>query len=176
MSVKIRLSRHGAKKRPYYRIVVADARDPRDGRFIEQLGTYDPRTPAATLKLDQAKVSDWIQKGAQPTQTVRNLIRRAAKEAVAVAESAETGAVHAEATESAVEAESQAVTEDQAATEGAAAAEDAAATEDAAAESPAATESPAAEDVAPTESPNEPEPPTEAESPTETETAEAPKE
>ncbi len=81
MSVKIRLSRHGAKKRPYYRIVVADARNPRDGRFIEQVGTYDPRTPDAALQLDQAKVDGWIKQGAQPTQTVRNLMKRAAKEA-----------------------------------------------------------------------------------------------
>ena len=85
MSVKIRLSRHGAKKRPYYRIVVADARTPRDGRFLEQVGTYDPRTPEAALKLDQAKVDGWIKQGAQPTQTVRNLIKRAAKEAGAAA-------------------------------------------------------------------------------------------
>lgn len=85
MSVKIRLSRHGAKKRPYYRIVVADARNPRDGRFIEQVGTYDPRTPEAALRLDQAKVDGWIKQGAQPTQTVRNLMKRAAKEAAAAA-------------------------------------------------------------------------------------------
>ena len=85
MSVKIRLSRHGAKKRPYYRIVVADARTPRDGRFLEQVGTYDPRTPEAALKLDQAKVDGWIKQGAQPTQTVRNLMKRAAKEAGAAA-------------------------------------------------------------------------------------------
>ncbi|MCY4441662.1 MAG: 30S ribosomal protein S16 [Deltaproteobacteria bacterium] len=85
MSVKIRLSRHGAKKRPYYRIVVADARTPRDGRFLEQVGTYDPRTPEAALKLDQAKVDGWIKQGAQPTQTVRNLIKRAAQEAGAAA-------------------------------------------------------------------------------------------
>ena len=83
MSVKIRLSRHGAKKRPYYRIVVADARNPRDGSFIEQVGTYDPRTPDAALRLDQAKVDGWIKQGAQPTQTVRNLMKRAAKEAAA---------------------------------------------------------------------------------------------
>ena len=85
MSVKIRLSRHGAKKRPYYRIVVADARNPRDGRFIEQVGTYDPRTPDAALRLDQAKVDGWIKQGAQPTQTVRNLMKRAAREAAAAA-------------------------------------------------------------------------------------------
>ena len=85
MSVKIRLSRHGAKKRPYYRIVVADARTPRDGRFIEQVGTYDPRTPEAAVKLDQARIAGWIEQGAQPTQTVRNLIRRAAKETASAA-------------------------------------------------------------------------------------------
>lgn len=83
MSVKIRLSRHGAKKRPYYRIVVADARNPRDGRFIEQVGTYDPLTPEATVKLDRAKVDGWLKQGAQPTQTVRNLMKKAAKEASA---------------------------------------------------------------------------------------------
>lgn len=81
MSVKIRLSRHGAKKRPYYRIVVADARDPRDGRFIEQVGTYDPRSPSAALRMDRAKVDAWLKQGAQPTQTVRSLMKRAAKEA-----------------------------------------------------------------------------------------------
>lgn len=81
MSVKIRLSRHGARKRPYYRIVVADARDPRDGRFIEQVGTYDPRSPSAALRMDRAKVDAWIKQGAQPTQTVRSLMKRAAKEA-----------------------------------------------------------------------------------------------
>lgn len=81
MSVKIRLSRHGAKKRPYYRIVVADARDPRDGRFIEQVGAYDPRSPSAALRMDRAKVDAWLEQGAQPTQTVRSLMKRAAKEA-----------------------------------------------------------------------------------------------
>ncbi len=81
MSVKIRLSRHGARKRPYYRIVVADARNPRDGKFIEQVGTYDPRTPDAAVRLDQTRVEGWIRQGAQPTQTVRNLIKRAAREA-----------------------------------------------------------------------------------------------
>lgn len=195
MSVKIRLSRHGAKKRPYYRIVVADARDPRDGRFIEQLGTYDPRTPAATLKLDQAKVSDWIQKGAQPTQTVRNLIRRAAKEAGAVAENAETGAGNVEAAESQTVTESATVKsptaeETPAAAEAAASAETPAA-EAAPAESPATAEAAApadnpvaAEDSAPAETPEAENPAAEgvatAESTTEpaaeAETAEAPKE
>lgn len=183
MSVKIRLSRHGAKKRPYYRIVVADARDPRDGKFIEQVGTYDPRTPAATLKLDQAKVNGWIEKGAQPTQTVRDLIKRAAKETGAVAESAETGAGNVEAAESAAATESSAVTEP-AATESSPATEIPTPAEDVApAESPSpaedvvATESPApAEDVAPGESPAEAESTAETETQAQTETPEAPKE
>lgn len=91
MSVKIRLSRHGAKKRPYYRIVVADARDPRDGRFIEQVGTYDPRSPSAALRMDRAKVDAWLEQGAQPTQTVRSLMKRAAKEAGADAPESSEG-------------------------------------------------------------------------------------
>lgn len=89
MSVKIRLSRHGARKRPYYRIVVADARDPRDGKFIEQVGTYDPRSPSAALRMDRAKVDAWLKQGAQPTQTVRSLMKRAAKEAGAGASAPE---------------------------------------------------------------------------------------
>lgn len=75
MSVVIRLSRHGAKKRPYYRVVVSDQRFPRDGRYIEQLGTYDPRVSAG-LKLDDEKIASWIAKGAQPSQTVSELIKK----------------------------------------------------------------------------------------------------
>jgi len=74
MSVKIRLRRAGAKKNPFYRIVVADSRSPRDGRCIEEIGYYDPRTK--DLKLDGEKASDWISKGAQPTDTVRFLIKK----------------------------------------------------------------------------------------------------
>lgn len=75
MSVVIRLSRHGAKKRPYYRVVVSDQRFPRDGRYIEQVGTYDPRVSAG-LKLDDEKIAGWISKGAQPSQTVSELIKK----------------------------------------------------------------------------------------------------
>lgn len=75
MSVVIRLSRHGAKKRPYYRVVVSDQRFPRDGRYIEQVGTYDPRVNAG-LKLDDEKIASWISKGAQPSQTVSELIKK----------------------------------------------------------------------------------------------------
>lgn len=74
MSVKIRLKRMGSKKNPFYRVVVADSRSPRDGRFIEQLGYYSPLTDPVTLKLDDDKVFDWLQKGAQPSDTVRTLL------------------------------------------------------------------------------------------------------
>ena len=74
--VKIRLRRMGAKKAPYYRIVVADSRSPRDGRFIEELGTYDPMADGAKLKVDQERVQYWIANGAQPTDTVRGLLKK----------------------------------------------------------------------------------------------------
>lgn len=77
MAVKIRLARHGAKKRPYYRIVVADSRAPRDGRFIEEVGRYDPLTDPATVKVDLEAVDRWIGNGAQPTDTVASLIAKA---------------------------------------------------------------------------------------------------
>ncbi len=73
MSLKIRLARGGAKKRPYYRIVIADARAPRDGRFIEKVGTYDPMKPKddpARINLEADKIKDWLTKGAQPTDRV----------------------------------------------------------------------------------------------------------
>ncbi len=79
MSVRIRLSRHGAKKRPFYRIVVSDSRSPRDGRYIEQVGTYDPKSAAGGVKLDRAKVERWLKHGAQPSQTVSELIKRVEK-------------------------------------------------------------------------------------------------
>ena len=75
MSVKIRLQRRGRKKRPFYHIVVADARAPRDGRFIEKLGTYNPLTTPATIELDRDKAYDWLMKGAQPTYTTRAILR-----------------------------------------------------------------------------------------------------
>ncbi len=74
MAVKIRLARHGAKKAPYYRIVVADSRVRRDGRYIEQVGSYNPCTTPAAVKLDLEKVDKWIADGAKPTDTVARLI------------------------------------------------------------------------------------------------------
>ena len=73
--VKIRLRRMGAKKAPYYRIVVADARSPRDGRCIEEIGTYNPLTDPATITVDAEKAQTWIKNGAQPTDTVRGLLK-----------------------------------------------------------------------------------------------------
>ena len=75
--VKIRLRRMGAKKNPYYRIVVADARSPRDGRCIEEIGTYNPLTDPATITIDVEKAQTWIKNGAQPTDTVRGLLKNA---------------------------------------------------------------------------------------------------
>ena len=75
--VKIRLRRMGAKKAPFYRIVVADSRYPRDGRFIEEVGYYDPMTEPATIKLDNEKVEKWLGNGAQPTPTVKALLKKA---------------------------------------------------------------------------------------------------
>ena len=74
--VKIRLRRMGAKKKPFYRLVVADARSPRDGRFIEQLGIYDPLTSPATIRIDGPKVQEWLAKGAQPSDAARSLLQR----------------------------------------------------------------------------------------------------
>ncbi len=75
--VKIRLQRFGAKKAPFYHIVVADSRSPRDGRIVEQIGTYDPMKDPAEIKLDMAKVETWIKNGAKPTDTVKALIEKA---------------------------------------------------------------------------------------------------
>ena len=77
MAVKIRLRRMGAKKAPFYRVVVADSRSPRDGRFIEEVGTYNPMTEPAQVNLDMEKVEKWIKNGAQPTDTVKKLIDNA---------------------------------------------------------------------------------------------------
>ncbi len=74
MSVKIRLTRVGKTKQPHYRVVAADSRRSRDGRFIEILGQYNPRTEPSTLKIDNAKAVEWLQKGAQPTERVRKLL------------------------------------------------------------------------------------------------------
>lgn len=74
MAVKMRLQRHGSKKRPFYFIVVADARAPRDGKFIQKIGTYNPLTVPASISLDRQKALEWLHKGAQPTDTVRRIL------------------------------------------------------------------------------------------------------
>ena len=74
--VKIRLRRMGAKKAPFYRVIVADARSPRDGRFIEEIGYYNPMTNPAEIKIDADKANEWLKKGAQPTETVRSLLKK----------------------------------------------------------------------------------------------------
>jgi len=76
MAVKIRLRRMGAKKAPFYRVVVADSRYPRDGRFIEEIGYYDPTKNPADVKIDADKAKQWISNGAQPTDTVRDLLKK----------------------------------------------------------------------------------------------------
>lgn len=76
MAVKIRLRRMGAKKAPFYRVVVADSRNPRDGRFIEEIGTYNPLTDPATVKIDAELAKKWLGNGAQPTDTVRALLKK----------------------------------------------------------------------------------------------------
>ena len=86
--VKIRLRRMGAKKNPYYRIVVADSLAPRDGRFIEEIGTYNPLTSPSEVKVDTARARYWIKNGAQPTDTVRALLKKAEAAAEAVAAAA----------------------------------------------------------------------------------------
>ena len=83
MSVSIRLRREGSKNRPYYRIVVADSRGPRDGKFIEAIGTYDPKRPGHNSSLNLERAEYWISKGAQPSDTVRSLIKKNKKTATA---------------------------------------------------------------------------------------------
>ena len=77
MATKIRLARAGAKKRPFYQVVVADERSRRDGRFIENMGTYDPTKNPAVVKLNEEKIVEWLNKGAQPTDTVKQLLKKA---------------------------------------------------------------------------------------------------
>ena len=77
MAVKIRLRRVGAKKAPFYRVVVADSRFPRDGRFIEEIGYYDPTKNPSVVKIDEEKAKQWLSNGAQPTDTVRELLKKA---------------------------------------------------------------------------------------------------
>ena len=76
MAVKIRLRRMGAKRAPFYRVVVADSRYPRDGRFIEEIGTYNPMTNPAEIKIDNEKAEKWIKNGAQPTDTVKVILKK----------------------------------------------------------------------------------------------------
>ena len=76
MAVKMRLTRMGAKKAPFYRVIVADSRSPRDGRFIEEIGYYNPQTEPAEIKIDADKAKAWIVKGAQPTDTVKALLKK----------------------------------------------------------------------------------------------------
>jgi small subunit ribosomal protein S16 len=75
MAVKIRLSRFGSNRAPFYRVVVADSRSPRDGRFIERIGTYNPRTNPSDIRIDAEKAKEWLAKGAQPTDQVRKLLK-----------------------------------------------------------------------------------------------------
>jgi small subunit ribosomal protein S16 len=76
MAVKIRLARGGAKKKPFYQVVVADARSPRDGRFLEKLGQYDPKKEPAMISLKEEATLEWLRKGAQPTETVLQILRK----------------------------------------------------------------------------------------------------
>ena len=76
MAVKIRLKRVGAKKAPFYHVVIADSRSPRDGKFIEQIGTYNPLTDPAQINIDAEKANTWLKNGAQPTDTVRALLKK----------------------------------------------------------------------------------------------------
>ena len=77
MAVKIRLQRYGSKKRPFYRLVAADSRSPRDGRYLEIIGTYNPTTEPASVKIDSEKAQKWLNEGAKPTDTVKNLFAKA---------------------------------------------------------------------------------------------------
>ncbi|GAB4241498.1 MAG: 30S ribosomal protein S16 [Candidatus Methylacidiphilales bacterium] len=83
MAVAIRLRREGTKNRPYYKVVVADSRSPRDGKFIEQVGTYDPLKSEGNVSLDLEKIQAWISKGAKPSETVASLIKKEQKKQVA---------------------------------------------------------------------------------------------
>lgn len=124
MAVKIRLARHGAKKRPYYRVVVADGRMPRDGRYIEEIGRYNPLTNPKMIDINLEKVDEWISKGAQPSNTVSHLVeivrsgapvtekkaklsKKAQAKAAAAAEAAAEEAAAAEASADAPEAEAE---------------------------------------------------------------------
>lgn len=170
MAVKIRLARHGAKKAPFYRVVVADGRARRDGRFIEIVGRYNPRTEPSTVEIDVEKIEAWIAKGAQPTEAVTKLIaiakgekqvptggaklskkateKAAAEEAAKVKAAEDAAAAKVKAAEDAAAAKA---AEEAAAAEAAAAPAEEPAAEEAAsdevAEEPAAEEAPASDDA-----------------------------
>ena len=80
MAVVLRMTRRGAKKKPFYRIVAADSRSPRDGKFLEMLGTYDPLKSEDNIKIDAEKVASWVKKGAKPSETVASLLKKAGVE------------------------------------------------------------------------------------------------
>jgi len=91
MAVSIRLRREGTRNRPYYRVVVADKRSPRDGKFIEAIGNYDPRKPGENYELNLERAEYWVKNGAQPSETVASFIRKARRKAAAAAASTPTG-------------------------------------------------------------------------------------
>jgi len=146
LSVKIRLARHGAKKAPFYRVVIADGRARRDGRFIEIVGRYNPRTEPSTIELDIDKIDAWLAKGAQPTEAAAKLIAAAKgeKQAPVVESKASKKSVAKAAAEEAAAAKAA----EEAAAAKAAAAEEAAAAKAAAAEAAAAEAEAPAEEVA----------------------------
>lgn len=148
--VKIRLRRMGAKKRPFYRIVVADSRNARDGRFIENIGYYDPTVDPPVLKLDVEKAEDWIKKGAQPSDVARGLLKQmgmlGGRSEASIARAA--AKVEAKKQKAKAKAEAPAIVEEKAASAEEPAVEEAAAeavVEEAPAEEPAAEEAPAEE-------------------------------
>lgn len=120
MAVKIRLKRMGAKKKPFYRIIVADARSSRDGKFIEELGYYNPLTDPSEIKVDVEKAQKWIANGAQPTDTVRALLKKAGVEKLPASPKAPKAPKSPKAPKAAVEAEAEAAVEVAEATEEAA--------------------------------------------------------
>jgi small subunit ribosomal protein S16 len=169
VSVKIRLARHGAKKAPYYRVVIADERSRRDGRFIEIVGRYNPRTEPSTIELDLEKIDAWVAKGAQPTEAAAKLIaiargeKEVPVEEAKVSKKAAQKAIDEAAAAEKAKADAAKAKEDAAAeAEAAAAAEAEAAAEPEVAEEAAPAEEAAAEEAPAEEAPAEPEVPEEA--------------
>jgi small subunit ribosomal protein S16 len=150
LAVKIRLARAGAKKAPFYRVVAADSRSPRDGRFIEILGRYNPRTEPSFVELDLAKIDAWVAKGAEPTEAAAKLIAivRGEKEAPKTEARVSKKAAAKEEAEKKAAADAEAKAAEEAAAAAKAAEEAAAAAEEAPAEEPAAEEAPAEEPAA----------------------------